>query len=145
MKKIALLAAAILSISLSAQTDKPVELNCYNKWSIKFEERGADPVADGVYDDVIITNRQGAAAKCFNGRAEVKMGQVVKIFVLLDNGSYEELKRNWKNNSNSNVAIINGISTTMQTMQGELINVLWPKKIKSKKAKPTEAPEPTDD
>ena len=46
------------------------------------------------------------------------MGQVVKMYILLDNGTYEEVKRNWKNNSNSNVAIINGISTTMQTVQG---------------------------
>ncbi len=145
MKKTILLAASILSLGLSAQTDKPIELNCYNKWSIKFEERGADPVADGIYDDVIISNRQGSSAKCFNGRAEVKMGQVVKMYILLDNGTYEEVKRNWKNNSNSNVAIINGISTTMQTVQGELVNVLWPKKIKPKKAKASEAPEPTDD
>ena len=56
------------SLGLSAQTDKPIELNCYNKWSIKFEERGADPVADGIYDDVIISNRQGFfSQKCFNG------------------------------------------------------------------------------
>lgn len=144
MKHFLILSATLLALAGQAQ-DKPVELNCYNKWAIKFEERGAANVEDGTYDDVIITSRQGPAAKCYNGKAEVKMGKVVKIFILLDDGNYEEMKRNWKNNSNANVSIINGMSTTMQTMQGELINVLWPKKIKPRKAKPTAAPEPTDD
>jgi hypothetical protein len=33
----------------------------------------------------------------------------------------------------------------MVSVHGELINVLWPSKIKPKKAKPLPAAEPTDD
>jgi hypothetical protein len=33
----------------------------------------------------------------------------------------------------------------MISVHNELINVLWPSKIKAKKAKPTTAPDPTDD
>jgi hypothetical protein len=125
--------------------DKAVELNCYNKWAAKFEDRGAEEVADGIYDDVIITTRTGSKASCNNGKAEVRKGKVIKLYILLSDGSHEEVKRTWKDKSNENVNIINGISKSLVSVHKELINVLWPNKIKAKKAKPTTAPDPTDD
>lgn len=144
MKKIILLGSILLTLSGFAQ-DAVQELNCYNKWAAKFEERGAEDVKDGIYTDVIISTREGAKATCNNGKVEVVNGVIVKIYLLLDDGSYEELKRSWKNNSNVNVKIINGISGNMLTTYNQLINVLWPKKIKPKKAKASIAAEPTDD
>jgi hypothetical protein len=144
MKKTIVLAALLLAFKSYSQ-DKQVELNCYNKWAAKFEDRGAEPVADGVYEDVIVTNRQGSKATCNNGKVEVRKGMVFKFYLLLDDGSYEEVKRTWKHNSNENVNIINGISKSMVSVHGELINVIWPSKIKAKRAKPTIAPDPTDD
>lgn len=144
MKKFILLSALIVSLGGFAQ-DAPTELNCYNKWAAKFEERGAEEVKDGVYDDVIITFRQGSKATCNNGKVEVSKGLVAKVSILLSDGTYEEVKRPWKNNSNVEVNVVNGISKTMITINSELVNVLWPKKIKPKKAKPTAAPDPTDD
>ncbi|MCW3076332.1 MAG: hypothetical protein JWO32_941 [Bacteroidetes bacterium] len=144
MKKFLLSAALLLSLQFVAQEKAP-ELNCYNKWAAKFEDRGAEDVPDGVYTDVIITNRQGAKATCNNGKAEVKNGKVTKFFILLSDGTHEEVKKTWKNKSNENVNIINGMSKSMFTVHGELINVLWPNKIKPKKAKPTSAPDPTED
>jgi hypothetical protein len=41
--------------------------------------------------------------------------------------------------------VINGISKSLLTVHNELINILWPSKIKAKKAKPSIAPDPTDD
>lgn len=145
MKKLLLLSAFALSLSGFAQTEKAPELNCYNKWAAKFEERGAEAVKDGVYEDVIVTIRQGSKATCYNGKAEVRGGFVTKFYILLNDGSHEEVKRTWKNNSEKNVNIINGISKSMVSVHGELINVLWPSHIKAKKAQPTLAPEPTDD
>ena len=136
---------AILSFLSGTSQEKPVELNCYNKWALKFEERGADDVKDGFYEDVIVTNRQGSKAVCYNGKAEVRNGLVTRVYILLSDGSTEEVKKTWKNNTDKNVNIINGISRTMQSVHGELINVLWPSHIKAKKAKPTTAPDPTDD
>ncbi|MCC6370303.1 MAG: hypothetical protein IT236_04790 [Bacteroidia bacterium] len=144
MKKLILFSSLLFTINFYGQ-DKPVELNCYNKWAAKFEERGGDAVADGVYDDVIITNRQGAKATCNNGRAEVRQGKLVKMYILLSDGTYEEVKRTWKDKSTEGVAITNGISSSRLTIHNELFNVIWPKKLKAKKAKPTEAPEPADD
>lgn len=145
MKNIFFLMAFLITVGAIAQNDKQTELNCYNKWAAKFEDRGAEVVKDGVYEDVIITNRQGAKAVCHNGKAEVRNGIVVKFYILLSDGSHEEVKRTWKNNSEKDVNINNGISKTMVSVHGELINVLWPNMIKAKKAKPTLAPEPTDD
>lgn len=144
MRKLLLTASLLIGIQIFAQ-DKPVELNCYNKWAAKFEDRGAEEVKDGSYDDVIVTNRQGAKAICNNGKAIVKDGKIVNFYILLSDGTYEEVRKTWKNKSNENVNIINGISKSMFTVHGELINVLWPNKIKPKKAKATLAPEPTDD
>ena len=144
MKNLLLVAALMISVAGFSQ-EKTVELNCYNKWAAKFEDRGADDVKDGVYTDVIITNRQGAKAVCNNGKAIVKDGKVMEFYVLLSDGSFEEVKRTWKNKSNENVTILNGISKTLLSVHGELINILWPNKIKPKKAKATTAPDPTDD
>jgi hypothetical protein len=144
MKKLLLAASLFLTLTSFSQ-DKTIELNCYNKWAAKFEDRGAEDVKDGVYEDVIVTVRQGAKATCHNGKAEVRNGKLIKFYLLLSDGSHEEVKRTWKNASNENATIINGISKSMISVHNELINVLWPSKIKAKKAKPTTAPDPTDD
>lgn len=135
----------LAAVPLLAQTTDTKELNCYNKWAVKFDERGADEVADGVYTDVIITSRIGGTATCYSGKADVMGKKVIKCYIAREDGSYEELKRTWKNNSNKDVDIINGISKSMITVHNELINVLWPNKIKPKKAAFKKAPEPADD
>lgn len=140
----ALLLGSVVN-QLQAQKEDIKDLNCYNKWSIKFEERGADEVADGVYTDVIITSRIGSKATCYSGKAEVLGKKMIKCYIIREDGTYEEVKRTWKANSNKDVDIINGISESMITVHNELINVLWPKKIKPKKAAFKMAPEPTDD
>lgn len=139
------LAITTSTLQLKSQTEEVRELNCYNKWSVKFDERGAEEVLDGIYTDVIITSRTGAKSNCWSGKAEVNGKKLVKFYIILEDGSYEEVKRSWKKDSNKNVSIINGISASMITVHNELINVLWPKKIKSKKAAAKKAPEPTDD
>lgn len=146
IKKIIVIVAIFSAcINAQAQNEDTRELTCYNKWSVKFDERGAEEVTDGIYTDVIITSRIGSKANCYNGKAEVVGKKLVKCYIVLQDGSYEEVKRTWKNNSNQNVMIINGISQSMITVHNELINVLWPKKIKAKKAAAQKAAEPTDD
>lgn len=144
MKNLFIAACLILNLSFIAQ-EKTNELNCYNKWAAKFEDRGAEEVKDGVYTDVIITNRQGGKATCNNGKAEVVNGKVTKFYILLSDGTHEEVKKTWKNKSNENITIVGGISKSLFTVHGELINILWPSLMKPKKAKPTTAPDPTDD
>lgn len=146
IKKVLLtFAVTLAAINIKAQTEEPRELNCYNKWSQKFDERGADEVEDGIYTDVIITSRIGAKANCWSGKAEVRGKKLVKLYIIKEDDTYEEVVRTWKGNSNKDVVIINGVSASMITVHNELINVLWPKKIKAKKAAARKAPDPTDD
>ena len=147
MKKVffsLLLISGLSVLNAQVKTDM-TDLNCYNKWSVKFEERGAEEVKDGVYNDVIVSFRQGAKADCYTGKAEVMGGKLVHFYTENVEGQFVEVKKTWKGNSNKDVTINNGISTTMITIHNELINVIWPNKIKPKKAALKRAPEPTDD
>ena len=125
------LTIALTTIQIQAQVEEPRELTCFNKWSQKFDERGAEDIVDGVYTDVIITSRLGSKANCWSGKAEVRGKKLVKFYIIKEDNSEEEVTRTWKANSNKEVTIINGISTSMITVHNELINVLWPKKIKA--------------
>lgn len=147
MKKVffsLLLISGFIVTKAQVKTDM-TDLNCYNKWSVKLEERGAEEVKDGVYTDVIVSFRQGAKADCYTGKAEVMGGKLVHFYTENIEGQFVEVKKTWKGNSNKDVIINNGISTTMITIHNELINVIWPNKIKPKKAALKRAPEPTDD
>lgn len=125
------------------ENKEQVETNCYLKWAQKFEERTAFDVEDGVYTDVIITFRNGSSAKCFNGKAEVKNGMVINMALRLEDNSFEPIKRKWKYEI-KDLNIVNGISKTLITIDDELINVMFVKKIKPKKKGYEKAPDPSD-
>lgn len=139
------LLAGLINCSIAQVKTDMTELNCYNKWSVKFEERGAEEIKDGSYTDVIISFRQGAKADCYSGKVEVMGGKVVHFFTETVDGQFTEVKKSWKPGSEKDITIVNGISKTMITIHNELINVIWPNKIKPKKAALKRAPEPTDD
>jgi hypothetical protein len=76
----------------------------------------------------------------------VRKKKLVKFYIIKEDNTEEEVTRTWKKEfDNKDIDIINGISETMLTVHNEMINVLWPKKIKAKKAAAKKAPEPTDD
>lgn len=146
MKKILFtLALFIATITVFAQSSKKVEedSNCYIKWAQKFEARGAEDVADGTYSDVIITFRTGSDAECFNGKCDVKDGRIIAMYTKLEDGTFALVKK--KLRYDFPVTITNGMSKTVPTLDDELINVLFVKKIKPKKASFEKAAEPTDD
>ena len=148
MKKIYALTlfTCLISVWTVAQNKAEVlELNCYNKWSVKFEERGAEEIKDGVYTDVIVSFRQGAKANCYTGKVEVIGGKIAHFYTENVDGQYTQINKQWKPSSPKEINIINGISVTMITIHNELINVIWPNKIKPKKAALKRAPEPEDD
>ena len=148
MKKIYTLTlfTCLISVWTVAQNKAEVlELNCYNKWSVKFEERGAEEIKDGVYTDVIVSFRQGAKANCYTGKVEVIGGKIAHFYTENVDGQFTQINKQWKPSSPKEINIINGISVTMITIHNELINVIWPNKIKPKKAALKRAPEPEDD
>jgi hypothetical protein len=148
MKKTLTLLSLLISISslVNAQSTKKTEdePNCYLKWAQKFETRGADEVADGIYSDVIITFRNGGEAECYNGKCEVKDGKVISMYLKMEDGSWEMVKKKSKYD-NIPVKVTNGMTNTIVTKDDELINVLFIKKIKPKKAGFEKAPDPSDD
>ncbi len=143
-KTFTLFLLTLTGLFVNAQETSKPDLNCYNKWALKFEERGAEDVPDGAYTDVIISFRQGATAECFEGKAIVKDKKVESFYILLEDGTYEQVIRVWKS-ENKDMTITNGISKTIITKDNQLVNVLWPKKIKPKKAAFKRAAEPIDD
>jgi hypothetical protein len=146
MKKILLsiLFASIAFIGFGQDDD--VEPTCYQKYATVFEKRGAHPIADGVYDDVIISFRKGSSADCFYGKVTVQNSVIIKseIYLKFEDNSYEKVERIYKHEDDI-VGIINGISKTMVTMDDELINVLFVSKIKPKKKSYVRAKEPDFD
>ena len=123
---------------------KEIESNCYLKWEKKFEDRKAFDVEDGSYEDVIITFRHGSTADCYNGKTEVKAGKITACYIKMEDGSFELVKKKWRYDP-KDLSIINGISQTMITIDDELINVLFVKKIMPKKKGYVKAADPKDD
>ncbi len=148
MKKIFTVVAFLIGFFVvgSAQTAKKAEEenNCYTKWAQKFQDRGAEDVADGTYSDVIISIRSGGDAECYNGKCDVKEGKVIAMYIKMEDGAFEQLKRKSRY-ENVPLVITNGISSPLLTMESELINVLFVKKIKPKKAGFVKAADPSDD
>ncbi len=88
--------------------------------------------------------RQGANADCFNGNAVVKEGKLQSFYIELKDGTYELVNRIWITDS-KDLTVINWISKTVVGKDNVLVNVLWPKKLKPKKAALKKAAEPSDD
>ncbi len=147
MKKIIFTLVLLINVTITvyAQAGKKVndESNCYIKWAQKFESRGAEDVADGVYSDVIITSRTRSDAECFNGKCDVKDARIIAMYTKLEDGTFALIKK--KLRYDFPITITNGMSKTVPTLDDELINVLFVKKIKPKKASFEKAAEPTDD
>ncbi len=136
--------AQTTTTTTTATTDaQPQASNCYTRWEQKFEERGADDVKDGVYDNVIISVRSGPAAQCYNGKVEVKDGKIISMQRQLADGTYEEYKPKLK--YEVPMTITNGISATLLTPDDDLINVIFPKTLKPKKVGYSSAPDPPQD
>jgi|ERR1051326_4633912 hypothetical protein len=149
MKRLVLSAAAVFLVSAisfaqgdgSGQTTN--EDNCYLKWAKKFEERGSEDVPDGTYDDVIVTYRQGARSDCYQGKVEVMKGKITQIWIKQDDGKFDLIDKKYK--FNTDIKVVNGISTTQITNDDILINIIFYKKLKPKKPGYQKAPEPKDD
>jgi hypothetical protein len=141
MKKlIAVLLPFCLILMLSSAQDE--ELNCYQKYAKKFEERGAKDVEDGWHEDVIITFRQGSTADCYIGKVRVEEGAVTQVYIRNADGSYDLFKKQFKHETKA--TITNGISKTLITVDDELINVVFPSHINPPKKKYLTAPDPDD-
>lgn len=125
---------------IASNTSGEAETPCYTKWAKKFEVRGADEVTDGTYTDVIISVRNGSNEDCYVGKCDVKDGKIITMYIKMEDGKYDLFKR--KPRYEQTMTITNGMSKTVITVDDELINVLFIKKMKPKKAEFQKAPDP---
>lgn len=138
------------SLLLKAQIpkEKESEGNCYQKYAVVFEKRGANDVEDGWHNNVIISIRKGSKAECFNGKCFVNKGIVEQVFIKFNDGNFEPVNKKYKGDEKGNVipmTVVNGISRTEITKDDELINIMFIEKIKPKKKEYEKAPDPNFD
>jgi hypothetical protein len=143
MKKI--LAVALVLLSLVAFTQKMGNQTCYQKYIQVFDERGSEFINDGWHEGVIISIRKGINADCYYGKVRVWDNKVVvkDMFIKIEDGSYEQIKRTYRNEFPLHIA--NGVSRTLLSMMDEQINVLFINKLKTKKKNFVRAPDPSAD
>ncbi len=134
---------AIFSLFVITNLAAQESNNCYQDYAKIFETRGADEVADGTYDNVVITIRKGTFADCFIGKVTVSNGKIDgnNIQIQLVDKTFEQLDKKSKYDKFLNIT--NGISKTMVTVEDELINVMFVKSIKPKKKAYNRAPMPS--
>src|ERR1700740_563378 len=101
-RSIIVLGVYFTCLSTVAQTK-----DCYTEWFKKFEERGADPIDDGNYSDVIITFRKAGHSNCFTGSASVKDSKVESFFLEEENGQLKKISREWESDL-KNITITSG-------------------------------------
>lgn len=117
-------------------------LNCYEKYAQKFDERGAFEVEDEWHEEVVVTFRRGGTAECYYGKVRVDEGVVTQIHIKNSDGTYDRYTKKFRTDVEQ--TITNGISRTLITVDGELVNVIFRGHIKPPKKKYAPAPDPDD-
>jgi DNA polymerase/3'-5' exonuclease PolX len=132
----------LLGVVTFAQPPAEKEDNCYQTYAKAFEDRGANSPVDGWADNVIITIRRGTEADCFVGKVRILKDTIADIFIKFSDGDMERLQKKWKKFDKQPTTVTNGISTTMVTIDDELINIIFPDLLKPKKKAYQRAPLP---
>lgn len=141
MKKIVLLSFVSLSFFLSNAQDE--DRSCYAMWAKAFEIRGSHEIKDGWHDGVVLSIRVGSRNDCYTSKVQVEQGKVKDIFIKFVDGRYEPYLPKYKYDQKH--TITNGISKTVQTVDDELINIIFINHLLPKKQAYEKAPLPTFD
>ena len=148
MKRFLFFSVFLFTISsIQAQTKiDNTKIDCHQKYAQVFEKRGATPVEDGIYDDVIITFRKGSMADCFYGKVKVQQGKIntYEMYLKFEDATYEKIIKKFRY-PDEKITIEGGMSRTMVTVDDELITVLFVKNIKPKKKSYVKAADPDFD
>lgn len=141
MKKIILIGLVMLSYSLIHAQEE--DRSCYAMWAKAFEIRGSHEIKDGWYDGVVLSIRVGSRNDCYTSKVQVDQGKIKDIFIKFVDGRYEPFLPKYK--YDQKMTIINGISKTVQTIDDELINIIFINQLLPKKQAYEKAPLPTLD
>lgn len=130
----ALVLITLFSVSFIAQD------NCYDQYKKVFDNRGADPVEDGVHKNVVLSVKSKTSTDCYTVDVTVKRGEVIEINMYFEDGSAEPMIYEFKE-TNSWV-VYNGVTRTRITTNDETIHIFFTDRIKPKKKTPVKAPTP---
>ena len=88
----------VILIFLVLLSSQMINAQCYDKYRKAFNERESFDVTDSVYEDVIISIREGTSNDCFLGKVSVKGGKVLldNFYVKLEDGTYENIAIRFK-------------------------------------------------
>lgn len=128
MKNLLVIAFLTGATATFAQTTKTE--TCLEQYQKQFKERGAGSIEDGNHK-VIISVTTETGTDCYEGKAKVESGNVAAIYMVYEDGTSEFLDRKYKGTSKPK--IINGISESLSTTDGETIQVVFVTKIMPKK------------
>jgi hypothetical protein len=142
MKKLVLVA---LSVLLSICSFAGGTGSCYDAYSKKFEERGANEVEDGWHLDVVLTVRTSnpEETQCSYAKVKIEKGMITQISLKNEDGTHQIFNAKWKY-PEEKALISNGMSKSRVTIDNRIVNVFFPKAIKPPKKKIATAPSPDD-
>jgi len=141
MKKLYACAMTLFMVStLTIGQNTKKEETCLEAYQKEFAERGAFPVEDGTYKNVIVSIVSGSGTECFYGKVKVENNHVTTVYLSFEDNTYEYLDRTYKGESRAKIN--NGITDPLVTTAGEKIYVVFIDKIKPKKRQYKKAPKP---
>lgn len=142
MKKLVLfLCICIPSISFSQTVD--TDDNCFVQYMKVFEKRGGHNVVDGMYENAIISIRNGAKCDCYTAKVKVENKQIRSIHIKFSDGSYDLYDPQYKYKEDWTITA--GKSKTRVTIDEKLIDVFLPSLLMPKKKDYEKAPLPSPD
>lgn len=120
--------------------------SCYEQWAKVFDARGAYEVPDGDHDGIIIAiRRTNGTYDCFLGRATVAKNAVIKMYRQLEDDSFEIFEPQAKYPKTAKQDIVAGITSALQTVDSEVIYIIFVNHLKPKKMDYKTAPLPNPD
>lgn len=142
MKKLILLLTALLPL-LSFAQDIDTDDNCFVQYMKLFEKRGGYDVVDGMYDNAILSIRNGTKCDCYVAKVKIENKLIKAIHVKFSDGSYDLFDPQYK--YKEDWTVVAGKSRTRVTVDERLIDVFLPNFLKPKKKDYEKAPLPNLD
>ena len=139
MKRFTFLLLAMLPFISYAQAIDQDD-NCFVQYMKVFEKRGGHDVTDGMYENSIISIRNGTKCDCYMAKVKVENKVIKTIFIKFSDGSYDLFEPQYK--YKEDWLIIAGKSKTRVTIDDKLIDVFFPKLLMPKKKDYEKAPLP---
>lgn len=141
MKKFVFL--LLLCLPALSYAQPPADENCFVQYMKLFERRGGHEIVDGIYDDAIISIRNGTQCDCYMAKIKIENKLVRSVYIRYSDGSYDLFDPNYK--YKEEWPVVQGKSKTRVTIDEKLVDIFFPSMLKAKKKDYEKAPLPDPD